>query len=139
MRLPPSRSTAMPGPGVLISRGQLEWRLEPECVGTTQHFVLTDFGAEMMAHLLRIGCNAVEPQKKAATPDFPGAGMLVVTNTPYPVPYAQVRVLEVTQETECRTIRISRTEALVNDARIDVTEWGERPPVPFLHANPCNA
>ena len=33
--------------------------------------VHTDFGAEMMAHLLGIGCNAVEPQKKHS----PGAGM----------------------------------------------------------------
>ena len=66
--------------------------------------------------------------------------MLVVTNTSYPVPYAQVRGFEATkQETQCRAIRISRTEALANDARIDVTECGERPPVPLLHANPCRA
>ena len=42
-------------------------RLEPECLGTAHHFLHTDFGAEMMAHVLGIGCNAVEPQEKAAT------------------------------------------------------------------------
>ena len=53
---------------------------------------------------------------------------------------ARVRGLEVTkQETQCRAIPISRTEALVNDARIDVTAWGERPPVPLPHANPRKA